>query len=165
MNIRRLILLSALLVSACTFTPENGEIRTEFHPPFVYQAWHTEHYALQNGDPACVVSSGSGGIEIILAREGGNIETAAKSNRPMQPGFWLTVNAGGNTFYAYDTYFHEQTARALADALSKGGKAYLEWAENSRWPGGAPQRAQNIVKLDGFKEQLDACRNYLMSRK
>src|SRR5262249_44345951 len=105
-----LVLLFALAASACTFTSQDDVIRGEFNPPFVYQAWHTEHTILKDGGEACVISSGGAGISVILVQKNGSIDIKAKSNRMMEPGYMLTVNAGGKTFHTYNEYFHSQSA-------------------------------------------------------
>jgi hypothetical protein len=161
MNPRALLPVLALLASACTVTPQNGGVDTAFNPPLVSRQWRTENYTLPNGIGVCAISSGYNGLTVSISHPPAGEDVAIQSNRLMQPGATLTVNAGGGSFEAYDSFFKPQAARALLENLARGGKAYLEWSEFSGPSGRERVHVQNVVQLDNFVADLKACRNSL----
>ncbi len=154
------VILASAVLSACTLTPQGGGMRTEFNPPLVYRSWSAHTYTSVAGIKACAISSGYNGITVIVSgRDGENI--AAKSDRPLVPGGMLDVNVSGNAFQTYEEFFPDSVAKRMAQSMTGGGKAYLEWYEESSTWGGAPQRVQTIIRLDGFAQQLKECRDLL----
>ncbi len=161
MTSRYLAPVLALLVSACTFTPQDGGVNAGFHPPLVSKHWDVKNYALQNGTPVCAISSGYNGITLTLSHSRGDEEVVVQSTRMMNPGATLTVNVGGERFEAYDTFFPAKVGPQLLQSLLKGDKAYLEWSEFSGPSGRERTHVQNIVQLDDFAGHVKECRDSL----
>lgn len=158
MNSRFIAILSLLLVSACAVTPQGGTTNAEFHMPLTYEPWKTQYYTMQSGTKACTISSGYNGLSVKLSERGGKV---VESNRIIAPGSSLTVSVDGRNFVTSDAFFPQATVDAIIAALTKGGKAYLEWSESSRTGGGASIHVQNVVALEGFSSQLQQCRTAL----
>ncbi len=145
-------------VSGCTFQQQEGEIKSEFHPPLTYAAWNTEQYTSTTGKPVCVVSSGHRGLSVMQHRmPDGTISVSAKGERKLTPGMEFNVNVNGNHYRTSQEYFSSSESLKLAEDLSTEGKAYLEWSE----PHGSHHnrlRTSNIVKLEGFRQQFEQCK-------
>lgn len=148
-------------LSACTIERQGTELQSEFHPPLTYAQWKTEQYKTQSGQPVCVVTSGYNGLSVLLRRKEDNtLGISAKGERKLTPGMDFSVNVNGNHYRTSQEYFSASEAVRLADDLSTDGKAYFEWSE----PHGDNHgrlRSSNIVKLDGFKQQFEQCRQAL----
>ena len=154
---KNLILLAAAAasISACTIEQQNGELRQEFNPPLTYDTWKIERYETQSGRRVCEVTAG--GLTIAQSRDGKHTPVAARGERKMTPGMEFSVNVNGNHYRTSQEYFSFTEASRLAENLSMGGKAYLEWSE----PHGDNHgrlRTNNIVKLDDFKARFEECR-------
>jgi len=165
MKTRYLAPALALLTSACTLTAQDKGVNAEFHPPFVSQSWHVEHYRSQNGAKACAISSGYNGLTVTLSHPRGGEAVSVQSNRRMEPGATLTVNVDAGRFETGDAFFSPKSAQALVEDFAAGGQAYLEWSEFSGFPGRERAHVQNIVKLDDFGAQLQECRDSLKLKK
>lgn len=157
---RLLILAAAATLGACTIEQENGELRQEFNPPLTYAAWKTENYKTQSGKPVCVVTSGHSGLSILQIRDGKQIDLSARGERKLSPGVEFSVNVNGNHYRTSQEYFLDSEAARLANDLSMGDKAYLEWSEPHPDNHGR-LRSSNIVKLDDFKARFEECRDAL----
>jgi hypothetical protein len=152
---------TAVTLNACTIEQQNGELRQEYNPPLAYATWKTETYKTQSGKPVCVVTSGYNGLSVQQKRDGKNIALLAGTERKMTPGTEFKVNVGGNHYRTVQGDFSAAESQRLAEDLSGEGKAYLEFTE----PHGDDHnrlRSSNILKLDGFKAQFDACRATLL---
>jgi hypothetical protein len=158
MTIRRLTLCAALLVSACTVSPQQNVLEGEFHPPFTYIPWQTHDYTTPAGTKVCEVSSGYNGLTVVLSGAGVKEQVRVHGERFMHPGTSFTVIAGGDRVETYESQFSEQLSRRIFNDLSKGGKAYIEWSEFTGPPGVGRRHVQNIVKLDTFNGQISHCR-------
>lgn len=162
MKLRNLIPALLISATACTFTPQGDNLQPGFNPPLVYRNWDTRNYVAQNGADVCTISSGYNGLTVLFSHHKGRpVYVDIKGNRNMVPGGMLDVNLPGGNFQTYEEYFSSASANRMVDIMSKGGKAYLEWSEESGTFGGAPVRVQNVVKLDGFAALARDCRDTL----
>jgi hypothetical protein len=151
-----------LIASACTFTPQENGMKAGFHPPIIEaHHWHVEDAVLENGTKVCSISSGYNGLTVFLSDLDGDRKTEIKSNRMMQPGATLTVNADDKSFEAYDTFFSPKIALELLASLQRGDKAYLEWSEFSGSSSRERVHIQNIVQLGGFAADVQKCKNFV----
>lgn len=159
---KHILLLSAaaFALGACTIEQQGTELKQEFNPPLTYASWKTESYKTQSGTPVCVVTSGNNGLSILQSRSGKDIQVAARGDRKLSPGMDFKVNVGGNHYRTSQEYFTDSEAARMAADLSAGGKAYLEWSEPHPDMHGR-LRSNNILKLEGFKAQFDACTRQL----
>jgi len=148
-----LLLATAILASACTFTPQENSLKGDFHPPLVLQHWNTEYYKTKDSSKNCDISSGSNGISVILNSE----NMVIKSNRRIVAGGSLNVSVAGKRFETYEEYFPDNLTHDLLDSLTKGDKVYIEWTEFSGPKGSGRIHFQNIVQLDDFKSHLQDC--------
>lgn len=160
-------LVPALLAAACTFSSGDNLIEDgQLHLPLTYQPWEMTHYKAPDGARICALSTGYHGMTVLLRKQkDGSIKTAARGNRTMGPGVTFTVSANGQRFETSDEYFADGDAAALAGALSKGGKAYIEWSEPHLRPGASREHIDNIVTLEHFSMQLGECRKSLERHK
>jgi len=161
MRFSRLTVIFTLLACACSIMPQDKGVSTEFHPPLIEKSWDAKYITLPNETKVCSISSGYNGLTIFVSDLHGTKGVDVKSNRLMQPGAILTVNAGGKSFVTYSTIFPADTASALLQSFEGGGKAYLEWAEFSGPPGRERVHVQNIVSLDDFSARLKKCQDSL----
>ena len=152
-----LLLATAILASACTFTSQENTVKGDFHPPLVLQHWNTEYYKTQNSSKNCAVSSGSNGISVMLNSE----NMVIKSNRMVVAGGSLIVSVAGKRFETYEDYFPDNLTHDLFDSLTKGDKIYIEWTEFSGYKGGGRIHFQNIVQLDDFKSSIQDCMSFV----
>jgi hypothetical protein len=153
--------VAACAVSACTIQQQGTELKQEFNPPLTYASWKIERYETQSGRQVCEVTSGYNGLTIAQSRDGKHTPVAARGERKMTPGMEFSVNVAGNHYRTSQEYFSFSEAPRLAEDLSMGGKAYLEWSE----PHGDNHgrlRSSNIVKLDDFKARFEECRKSLL---
>ncbi|HEU5048468.1 MAG TPA: hypothetical protein VFT64_11575 [Rickettsiales bacterium] len=155
------IAMLTLLTSACTIEPDKQGLRSEFHPPFTYHNWQQKQYTLPSGHEVCAVTSGYSGLTVYLVKRDGTIDTAVSGNVTLRPGAAMTVTVDGDRYSSYDEFFPPETAKQIVASLEKGTKAYIEWETYSRTNGGANLRGQNVIKLGGFTQQLQQCRDAL----
>lgn len=159
---KRVLILSAaaLTLGACTIQQQGTELKQELNLPLTYASWKTESFKTQTGKAVCMVTSGYNGLSILQMRDGKNVTISARGERTLAPGMDFAVNVGDNHYRTSQEYFSDSEAARMASDLSAGGKAYLEWSEPH--PDGKGRlRPSNIVRLDGFKEQFDACKRQL----
>ena len=161
---KRGIFIIMLALGGCTFQQQEGEPRSEFHPPLTYATWKTEQYKTEAGSKVCAVTSGHNGLSILSHKApNGSITVSAKSERKLTPGMNLRVNVNGNHYRTSEEYFSDSESLKIANDLSAGDKAYLEWSE----PHGhhhSMLRTSNILKLEGFKPQFEQCQKSLLSQ-
>lgn len=149
--------LLIILMTGCSIAPEGSNVDTQFHMPLTYQNWRTNHYTTTTGIHACSISSGYNGIIVTVGKLQNGLDVVVASNRLMQPGATLTMNVGGKSFEAYDTYFPPETGRLLVEYMKKNDKAYLEWSEFSGPSGRERVHVQNTIQLNDFAVQLKEC--------
>lgn len=161
---KRILALAAAAsaLSACTIQQQGTELKQELNLPLTYASWKTESFKTESGKSVCMVTSGYNGLSILQVRDGKKIVVSARGERKLTPGMDFKVNAGDNHYRTSQEYFADSEAVRMAADLSAGGKAYLEWSEPHPDNHGR-QRYSNIVKLEGFKEQFDACKRQLGS--
>ncbi len=153
-GIRVLALL--LMTSACTIGQQGTKQNIEFHPPLVYSDWETLHFTDRDGRPSCTISSGYKGIEVTIhGKQGDMLEVAVRSGQILTPGQLFTINVGRNHYQTAGVFQGSDAVKILED-LSKNDKAYIEWSEMDGFRN-TRRRWSNILKLDGFRTELDKC--------
>jgi hypothetical protein len=156
------ILASLLLASACTVQPQGTQQHVEFHPPLVYSDWGIQYFTDHDGKESCTISSGYNGLEITLHQNQANeLTIAARSTHKLVPGAVASVNVGAHHYQISDV-LRGNAAMRLADDLASNYRAYIEWSEQDV-PSHSRKRWSNILKLDGFKSQFDACARHVLS--
>jgi hypothetical protein len=150
----------ATALSACTIEQQGTELKQEFNPPLTYASWKTESFKTQSGKTVCMVTSGYNGLSILQIRDGKSTTISARGERKLSPGMDFKVNVNGNHYSTPQEYFADSDAARMAADLSTDGKVYLEWSEPHPDMHGR-LRHTNIVKLEGFKAQFDACKRQL----
>lgn len=166
MNLRLSVFpLMLVTLGACTIESQGADMKTEFHPPLTYAEWKKENFTTQDGEPACAATSGYNGISVFSHHVGGGrIGVSVKSNRPLSPGNALKVNVNGNHYETSQDFFPAGTSLEITQDLAKADTAYLEWT-GPHSGGNNRIRASNILRMEGFAELFEQCRQSLLSQK
>jgi hypothetical protein len=146
-----------LAATGCTVEPDNGNVKAEFHEPFSSEKWVAEPRATANGQSACTVSSGYGGLTFVVRHtENGGI-VSVQSNRFMPMGTELVVTVNGHRYATTNPYFSAKDAMAMVEDFSAGDEAFADWSEPKAYNGRVHYTA--VYKLGGFKQKFAKCQN------
>ena len=149
------VTLLALMAAACTVEPSGDGVNAQLHEPFTPSKWNVNSKATANGENACTVSSGYGGITFVVRHTANGNVVSVQSNRFMPMGTTLTVTLNGHRYETSDPYFSSKDAVAMVEDFSAGDKAFADWSELKAYNGRTHYTAEYI--LAGFRQKIDQC--------
>lgn len=154
-------IITMLALSACTTYQQGTELKSELYLPLTYPQWESENMTTSEGDPVCAVFSGHNGITVLLRKKlDGGLGVSVKNNRILSPGGDFSINVNGNHYRTSNEFFLADESVQIAQDLSEGDKAYLEWSEAR--PHHGFLRSTMILKLEGFSSIFEQCKRILL---
>jgi hypothetical protein len=153
-----------MLLAACTFEQQNGDLRAKPAGMFADQSWDvTERSVTQDNDRICTVSAGE--LDVTQHLREARVTVQVAVSRPLDPGSRYSIIIGNQRYETPDDYFSPLQSQAIIRDFKRGETAYTEWREFGAANGRSWHWNTNKVPLEGFAPKFDSCTRFLNPRR
>ena len=158
----RVFILSALsiLLASCTVQQEQGEIRSEFHPPLVKRNWNLQEGRTPAGNTICELRANSLGVQIERTPQGQTIERVYYTPG-VDPGEEWSLRIQSLVLRSRTDALNKNDSAKAVMRMREGGMAYTELMKNMRMGNADYTRIGDSISLDEFGELYQQCQSGL----
>ena len=164
MRLHHLVFWLPVVLTGCSITQQNGDLRAEPPPVLREQPWSiTQQVASPGGDRVCTVSAGE--VQITQRYSNHQVMQQVATSADIDPGDYYRITIGPQTFETQNSVFAPSDSPKIIAAMLQGQQKMI-YTERQVPSFARKHRAEidhfnNSLSLDGFAILYQQCTQYV----